>query len=194
MGEKIVELAGKMGVDPEKVSLARIYIPPYVRVKDGQQENVDGYWRNVTFDKLTPDEKQAVLGQDAKFKQAADIGRAKNARPAKLSIRKASYRGKDGFTVSGQDTQGRSVKVFADDRPKAEQVKVNISGGKDAFDGMLDPQTEQRRLASKAAEASNKIISDDGSPLSKVAAANRALEAERKAIKAELRKKMARLG
>lgn len=62
MGEKIVSLAQKLGVDPELVSLAmRVYVPPHIRVKNGKKENVDGYWRTVTRNSpLTNDEVKAI--------------------------------------------------------------------------------------------------------------------------------------
>jgi len=60
LGENIVKLAVKLGIDPDTVQLARIYIPPYIRVKDGKRENVDGYWKQGSFASLTPEEKKAV--------------------------------------------------------------------------------------------------------------------------------------
>ena len=77
MGEKIVQLAGKLGirsffdgpkftsgVDSETVALARIYVPPHVRVTGGKTINVDGYWREMSdANAMSMDEAQTALQQ-----------------------------------------------------------------------------------------------------------------------------------
>jgi len=35
----------------DSVSLARVYVPPYVREKGGNLENVDGYWREISLER-----------------------------------------------------------------------------------------------------------------------------------------------
>jgi hypothetical protein len=64
MGEKIIALAGKLGVDADSVSLARVYVPPHTRVSKGQTINVDGYWREAgDISQLFERERKAISGQ-----------------------------------------------------------------------------------------------------------------------------------
>lgn len=41
----------------ETVKLARVYVPPYVRINEsGDRENVDGYWREIDLGSSLPDQ------------------------------------------------------------------------------------------------------------------------------------------
>lgn len=54
--------------------------------------------------------------------------------PAMVSIRPGVYRGDSGHMLSGKDTQGRKVKVFAPgERAAAEKARDNIKSGRPAF-------------------------------------------------------------
>lgn len=100
MGDKIVQLAGKL----DRVELARIYVPPHKRMKNGQMQDVDGYWRVVrSIADLTPEERKAV-GPNSKATR-------KSGAP--------TLGGKNAPGSSARDSSGRMVRKQAG-APKPE--------------------------------------------------------------------------
>jgi len=61
-----------------------------------------------------------------------------------VQIRAASYRDKPGFTISGTDTQGRSVKVFSEHRHVAEHIRGKILRGEETMARDFDPEGPAR--------------------------------------------------
>jgi len=57
---------------------------------------------------------------------------------ARLQIREGAYRGKNGFSIVGRDTRGRSVSVFTESRPSAEHIKAKLASG-----GEISPEDFQ---------------------------------------------------
>lgn len=51
--------------------------------------------------------------------------------PARLSIRKSTYRDRSGFSISGRDARGRSVNIFAETRAAAEHIREKVKAGED---------------------------------------------------------------
>lgn len=51
-------------LDNLRVSLARVWIPPHVRVKDGKRQNVDGYFRDLKPGEAMPRGAQRVRGPE----------------------------------------------------------------------------------------------------------------------------------
>jgi hypothetical protein len=58
------------------VALARYYVPPYLRMVDGQVQNVDGYWIESPggFAELQPEEQQAIRASEAKSRTPGILG------------------------------------------------------------------------------------------------------------------------
>lgn len=48
---------------------------------------------------------------------------------ARIQVRKDTHRGKDGFTVSGTDPDGRNIKVFTEDEAQARRIADGIRAG-----------------------------------------------------------------
>lgn len=54
----------------------------------------------------------------------------------RLSIRGTTYRGKEGFSISGADSMDRRVKIFVESREDAEIVKANVKANREqCFEG-----------------------------------------------------------
>jgi hypothetical protein len=58
---------------------------------------------------------------------------------ARVAIRSSEYRGKKGFDIVGKDTTGRKVRIFTEDRGKAEGIVAAIkeNKGSQAIDDIL---------------------------------------------------------
>jgi hypothetical protein len=72
MGDRVDQLEELMlsGVrfEDELIGLARIWIPPHKRMRDGNVQNVDGYWKNIDTnisvdEQLSPIERAAYRGK-----------------------------------------------------------------------------------------------------------------------------------
>jgi hypothetical protein len=60
----------------------------------------------------------------------------------RLQIRPRRYRDRDGFSVTGRDTLGRRVSVFAGTRAAAEHIREVIRAGKPVTLRDFNPTTE----------------------------------------------------
>lgn len=55
-------------IDRLVIKLARIYVPPYVRVRAGKTQRVDGYWKEIRdVGDLSPEESEAIMRQGKKL-------------------------------------------------------------------------------------------------------------------------------
>lgn len=63
----------------------------------------------------------------------------------RLTIRDTRYRGYFGYTVSGHDTAGRRVKLFAKTRAVAEKLRALVRDGHTIThaDFLTDPNEEE---------------------------------------------------
>lgn len=46
-----------------------------------------------------------------------------------IAIRPKTWRGEPGFLVSGRDSRGRSVSIFASNRDDAERIRDKVKAG-----------------------------------------------------------------
>ena len=86
-----------------------------------------------------------------------------NATPrARVSVRRSTYRGKPGWTISGKDQLGRRVKIFSERQAEARRMASEIRAGESPrfdFESAsaarvmnLDPLKEPREFAEKLAD------------------------------------------
>jgi hypothetical protein len=67
---------------------------------------------------------------DPAWEQVLGAGdRKTDARTARLSIRRKTYRGEDGFLVYGRDGAGRQVSIFTTTRGSAEHIRERVKAG-----------------------------------------------------------------
>lgn len=85
---------------------------------------------------LTPG-ASSILPQPEQRSAEAEPPQRAEAQHSRLTIRPKEYRGEQGFSISGRDARGRSVRIFTPDRAKAEAIKTAIKEGRDSDIGRI---------------------------------------------------------
>jgi len=130
-----------MGTKAQRLTarLARVYIPPYVRVKDGARQNVDGYWREVSGGQLA-----GALQEQAK---KAGVPDAKTPAQGELKgMPKAPRAPKD---VTPEAPKTPDVTPGKGSTPKSDQLYMDLN------DVDLDPDPGD------GSSANNPIVTED---------------------------------
>lgn len=150
MGQKVDQLEARLSVLTggvtvslaerlEMVELARIFIPPHTRFRDGKKQDVEGYWRTLKnpadIDRvgvpkeLSPVERAAYTGMKSS-------GRLKgNDRPSYDSMSKwIKYKGDDKFTRNYSKFRESNLRQETNTRSAIKDVepalrKLGFKGG-----------------------------------------------------------------
>jgi hypothetical protein len=80
---------------------------------------------------------------------------------ARVSIRPKTWRGEEGFLISGRDTRDRQVSIFTTTRGSAEHIRDRVKAGHDITSADFEPREEEakpytrkdHRLAAAAEDA-----------------------------------------
>lgn len=88
----------------------------------------------------------------ARAKKAGEVGSPQPS-GARVSIKPTKYRGEDGFSISGRDTHGRKVKIFATTSGAAEHIVEKIKRGEFTEPGDFAPRPSRGRGTQSAAPA-----------------------------------------
>ena len=118
----------------EQVELARIYVPPYVRVNEyGDVENVDGYWREIDW--TNPSDVSAF--RSGTVKVDLDVATPQAEEPGTYAFQASSIALADEH-ISGSSLKDKWVKNY-DSKGRASYT---FNGG--AYDGFYVSWTEDK--------------------------------------------------